>query len=1107
MGLADKLPTVQLPDHPSPRHPPPSDHSPAASPSANPSPSSLRPGLATGRGVGIVPLPKFPSRLDRTPGDASGASRHINRTHSAPPQELSDVCVERPLEPPAVPSVRSPSSSSVLKPPAGAAFRARKDGGSARPQRTSSGGNAVMRMAKIRRDGDENGAAEMYEAEEVVGTGGGCAGPAEGVCGVGVVPWIGCMGAVASTGACAERHVHVQQRVVPALCHRPNPSTPSSSPLPRASLPRHTPSQSFRFPLCVLCRVLSVFPPSLAARPPHPPWRPLSPLPRAPPHQAEDYDSTKASAHPPAPPSSSALDSPSAHSTGRAGPPADVECRDGWGEDGEREGEAVHGEGEQGRSPPRMDVLLSRFEAGTQQLGTLLWGNESSPLADIHPPSPPPKAATPAAASPPQRAPVFPSSSSVACSPPKPPHPAPDTKAAIRLRFAGDRARGAAGLLFMGKASRRTLSVSSHASSCSVLTLSSTASAPPAPDPESPAVEQGAVRVRHMHTASRASIANSLFDDPMLDAIYADDDADPDHPDPDQDRSEDGWAARGDSIAEGRTSSIHLGSGRLGSMRYGEGAEEEWGVEVEREASSMRALVQQIADRGGLEDCLASYAGMRMEVVRRAVKEADVQLAVSAGALEGQAWGAVEPMFKTWLSQAHSLVSPLPPLPSYRINPLTLTAMHAHSDQRAHMHSVGQRYRRVHAGMESIPQQLPSTALVLVQRERALLAAIFKDIPSFALSAPPGPAKPALARLPSLAAKLPTPTALLADIMVEAGLLTALFHLRASATALLHTAPAPEKIFVLLDMYWLLRSTTDNMREVAPASLAEAWGALPRRAAEAATKSLAELQAMVEQGCRAPPATTTKKSLGARLRLPRPGRKKAQEAQEGAPSSVAVHPVTSYVVNYLQQFQDRSHAGSYGCILEEALREFEEGASVERETGRLLEGVQANMEVKGRACPTDITCTIFLINNLHYLASFAEKNEHPCAGALSAVLEKHTDAFVSLALKRILDALGPGDSSSIDDNEVIKRLRVFNAAFEELALEQKDWSFTNDDCRRNMRQRLASTVRTTYAKFLLPHREDLCTMPTYHWAPDGVERLMQKSFLFNSSLLPFSASL
>ncbi|CAI5500879.1 unnamed protein product, partial [Closterium sp. Naga37s-1] len=149
MGLADKLPTVQLPDHPSPRHPPPSDHSPAASPSANPSPSSLRPGLATGRGVGIVPLPKFPSRLDRTPGDASGASRHINRTHSAPPQELSDVCVERPLEPPAVPSVRSPSSSSVLKPPAGAAFRARKDGGSARPQRTSSGGNAVMRMAKI----------------------------------------------------------------------------------------------------------------------------------------------------------------------------------------------------------------------------------------------------------------------------------------------------------------------------------------------------------------------------------------------------------------------------------------------------------------------------------------------------------------------------------------------------------------------------------------------------------------------------------------------------------------------------------------------------------------------------------------------------------------------------------------------------------------------------------------------------------------------------------------------------------------------------------------------------------------------------------------------
>ncbi|CAI5478713.1 unnamed protein product [Closterium sp. Yama58-4] len=914
MGLADKPPAVHLPDDPSPRHPPPSDHSPAASPSANPSPSSLRPGVATGRGVGIVPLPKFPSRLDRTPGDASGTSRHMNRTHSAPPQELAEVSVDRALE---LPAVRSPSSSSGLKPPPGAAFRGRKDGGSTRPQRTSSGGNAVMRMAKI----------------------------------------------------------------------------------------------------------------------------------------AEDHDPTKAAAHPPAPAS------PSAHSAGLGGPshngspPADDERRDGG-----REGGVVQGEGEKEGSPPRMDVLLRRFEQGTQHLGTLLWGNESSPLADIHPPSPPPKPATPAAASPQARPPVFPASSSISGSPPnpKPPHPPVDTKAAIRLRFAGERARGAAGLLFMGKASRRTLSVSSAPSSCSVLSTASASSAPAPADPQSPPHEGGPGRTRHMHTASRASVANSLFDDPMLDAIYADEDDEDEPHDSDhegEDQSDEGWVARGDSIAEGRTSSIHLGSGRLGSMRYGEGAEDDWGVEVEREASTMRALVQQISHRGGLEDCLASYAGMRMEVVRSAVKEADVQLAVSAGALEGQAWGAVEPMFKTWLSQAHSLV------------------------------------------------------LVLVQRERALLAAIFKDIPSFALSAPPGPAKPALARLPSLAAKLPTPTALLADIMVEAGLLTALFHLRASASALLHTAPAPEKIFVLLDMYWLLRSTTHNMREVAPASLAEAWAALPGRAAEAATKSLAELQAMLEQGCKAPPAPTPKRSLGARLRLPRPGRKKAQEVQEGAPSSVAVHPVTSYVVNYLQQFQDRSHAGSYGCILEEALREFEEGASVERETGRLLEGVQANIEVKGRACPSDITCAIFLINNLHYLLSFAERHQHPSAVALSAALEKHTDTFVSIALKRILDALGPGDSNSIDDNEVIRRLRVFNAAFEELALEQKDWSFTNDDCRRTMRQRLASTVRSTYAKFLLPHREDLCTMPTYHWAPDGVERLMQKSFLFNSTLLPFSTSL
>ncbi|GJP34999.1 hypothetical protein CLOM_g19469 [Closterium sp. NIES-68] len=942
MGLADKPPNVRL--DPSPDHPPPSEHSPAASPSANPSPTFRRPASATGRGVGIVPLPKFPSRLDRTPGDASGASRHLNRTHSAPPQELAETRVAQPLESPTAPSLRSPSSSSAgLKPPPGAAFRPRKEKGSMRPQRTSSGGNAVMRMAKIAEDLDSGNATRCSSA----------------------------------------------------------PIAPSS---PDASAPVAAPPSSSAHPAAL-----------------------------------------------PAPLHNGAL-------------PAGADRRGGGGREAGKERGEGEEEGEETGSPPRMDVLLRRFEEGTQQLGILLWGNEFSPLADMHPPSPPPKAATPAAPSPKQRSPVFPSSSSVASPPPKSLLPAADTsgtRTAIRLRFAGDRAREGAGLLFPGRASRRTLSSSSDASSCSLLTTVSVSSAPlvhsspSAPVLESPSGERAPGGPRHTHTGSRASIANSLFDDPMLDAIYADEDGIEDDADEgdEGERSEEGWVTRGDSIAESRTSSIHLGSGRLGSMRYGEGAEEEWGGEVEREAIKMRALVKQIADRGGLEDCLASYAGMRMEVVRQAVKDANVRLAVSAGALEGQAWGAVEPMFKTWLSQAHAL------------------------------------------------------ALVLVQRERALLAAIFKDIPSFALSAPPGPARPTLARLPSLAAKLPTPTALLADIVVEAGLLTALFHLRASATALLHTAPAPEKIFVLLDMYWLLRSTVDNMNEVAPASLSDAWGALPGRAAGAATRSLEELHCMLEQGAK-PPPSTPKKSLGSRLRLPRPGRKKAQGAAagEGAPSSVAVHPVTSYVVNYLRQFQDRSHAGSYGCILEEALREFEAGASVEHETGRLLEGVRANMEVKGLACPSDLMRAIFLINNLHYLASFAEKQQHPCAASLHAALEKHCDTFESLALKRILDALGPGDSSSIDDNEVIKRLRVFNVAFEELALEQKDWSFTNDECRRNMRQRLSSTVRTTYAKFLLPHREDLCTMPTYHWAPDGVERLMQKSFLFNSSLLPFASS-
>eukprot|EP00475_Leptophrys_vorax_P009681 TRINITY_DN16410_c0_g1_i2.p1 TRINITY_DN16410_c0_g1~~TRINITY_DN16410_c0_g1_i2.p1 ORF type:complete len:262 (+),score=16.77 TRINITY_DN16410_c0_g1_i2:74-787(+) len=221
-------------------------------------------------------------------------------------------------------------------------------------------------------------------------------------------------------------------------------------------------------------------------------------------------------------------------------------------------------------------------------------------------------------------------------------------------------------------------------------------------------------------------------------------------------------------------------------------------------------------------------------------------------------------------------------------------------------------------------------------------------------------------------------------------------------------------------------------------------------------------------------------------------------------TSVAVHPVTSYVINYLRQFQDRAQPGCYGCILEEALREVDPAASLNAETDGLLALLQANVEARSHGCPSELLRAIFLVNNMFYVASFAATNNLPSTEALHRALQGYCDMFEGHALKGLLVCLGSGDSSNMDTNEVTKRLKVFNAAFEELALEQKDWAFVNDECRRKMRMRLAASVKTRYSKFLLPHREDLCTMPTYHWAPDGVERLMQKSFLLNCSLVPFS---
>ncbi|GJP80448.1 hypothetical protein CLOP_g10651 [Closterium sp. NIES-67] len=347
-------------------------------------------------------------------------------------------------------------------------------------------------------------------------------------------------------------------------------------------------------------------------------------------------------------------------------------------------------------------------------------------------------------------------------------------------------------------------------------------------------------------------------------------------------------------------------------------------------------------------------------------------------------------------------------------------------------------------------------------------------------------------------------------LLTDSGLVAALRVLAANASALLATPNLPEKLFAYLDAFWLCRSSVASVEEAAKAAedaaLAAAWVELPGRLAKAATSCIDEVVTML----RASAGTSTalaKRSMSHRLRLSR-GSKGMESSGEGQVDAT-VHPITSYVVNYVRQIMDKHIAGSYGCILQAVIEEhFPERTSVEAVGMKVLEALEANLEGKALRCHDDTTKTLFFVNNFTYICNHLSDSPFKCTQSFKQKQERNAETFATLALSKLHGALGPkGHSQGYDRGEIRNRLKRFNRLFEELALQQKDWVITDDKSRKEVRRLLGASIKDHYMDFLTPHRDVLTDIPTYQWTPDGIERMVLKSFLLGRGAVPFATSM
>ncbi|CAI5513035.1 unnamed protein product [Closterium sp. Naga37s-1] len=347
-------------------------------------------------------------------------------------------------------------------------------------------------------------------------------------------------------------------------------------------------------------------------------------------------------------------------------------------------------------------------------------------------------------------------------------------------------------------------------------------------------------------------------------------------------------------------------------------------------------------------------------------------------------------------------------------------------------------------------------------------------------------------------------------LLTDSGLVAALRVQASNANALLATPCLPEKLFAYLDAFWLCRSSVASVEEAAKAAedtaLAAMWVELPGKLARAATSCIDEVVQVLKASA-GTSASMAKRSVGHRLRLSRSS--KGMETSGEGQVDATVHPITSYVVNYVRQIMDKNIVGSYGCILQAAIEEhFPERSSVEAVGMKVLEALEANLEAKAARCHDDMTKMLFFVNNFCYICNHLSDSPFKCTQSFKQKQERSAQSFATLALSKLHGALGPkGHSQGYDRGEVRNRLKRFNRLFEELALQQKDWVITDDKSRKEVRRLLGASIKDHYMDFLTPHRDVLTDISTYQWTPDGIERMVLKSFLLGRGAVPFATSM
>ncbi|KAL9227742.1 hypothetical protein vseg_003394 [Gypsophila vaccaria] len=306
--------------------------------------------------------------------------------------------------------------------------------------------------------------------------------------------------------------------------------------------------------------------------------------------------------------------------------------------------------------------------------------------------------------------------------------------------------------------------------------------------------------------------------------------------------------------------------------------------------------------------------------------------------------------------------------------------------------------------------------------------------------------------------------------------------------AIARSKRSPEKLFVLLDMYEIMRELQPEIEiifEGKPCTeMREAAVNLTKRLAQTAQETFGDFEEAVEK-----------------------------DATKTAVMDGTVHPLTSYVINYVKFLFD------YQSTLKQLFQEFSSenpDSQLSEVTARIMQALQNNLDGKSKQYKDPSLTQLFLMNNIHYIVRSVRRSEakdllgDDWVQRHRRIVQQHANQYKRISWSKILQFLTvqPADSSggkstldatpSLSRAMVKDRYKNFNLQFEELHQRQSQWTVPDSELRESLRLAVAEVLLPAYRSFIKrygPMIEGGKNPQKYiRYSPEDLDRMLSEFF-------------